>query len=843
MADSYFKKYARDYRVQTAEETFKDGQVFTRAPLSTGKSRLLVNYDFINDDEAITNRRGLRTSMIGLPFNTDLLSALTGQLSIIQSKDAVTEDDKHYRLIVANSFKNEDEEVPNANLYKADSEFWVMKSDDTATAYPVFNEYDIEAKNMYAFPLSYQLDDTREDLPKSYYTVPNNPETHGIKLTNRKYLARPVGTFAWNNDYYSFNSAGELMRTRYTPANPDAETAEVFFAEKLSPKEIDVSTAMSRGFNMLSSTPFQFADEFASGVIQLQGIFLYDSTEKIATEPVINTNYKLRCFYKVQSGVRYKFVWDYREVSSTEYTTLKTQELTSTESASVTSPTALVVDSFTSAAENIIVRVQAYKYSGSAYETVPEKTITIGIDFVKTPSGPLANKDLVNYDVSKATGMVYWKNKIWLYGLAQDPTVIFASDMNEPTYFPYPNGIDIFDEPVIALVPFNDTLLAFTKSQLIQLTMQEDGTGWTKKTLQSNLDFQEFDARFIQVVKNMVFFKSGDYYYMIVPKTLSLQNELALAPVSKNIEYFLDEFEDNIKNLFEILYDYTGEATLVNHYNFLNYEDVHNVYVFTTENDLLLNVVLLYNTVNRTWRLYTYESEAMYYPLKQDATKQSILMTPMSAQVRIDSANPVKYIGVQFIETSRNLNEDFYLVEDVPINKENGVWLPDEGNAESLFEEKHTFKNWQILDTGYRDYALDYNKRYRELQIKFNNVGKSTLRFITEFIIDGDTRVDRYKYTTEHIVDPADPNYGLIYITRTPSENLEVPGITVLAEDEEDINSWTLDNSRFPEIAFWKARLKVSGKGYTPRFRLISRTEERYELLGYTWVYRQLYSR
>lgn len=841
MSGGYYKKYARDYRVQTTEETFKDGQVFTRAPLGTGKSRLLVNYDFINNDEYITNRKGLRTTLLGLPIGTELMPTLTSSISITQSKDAVTEDDKHYRLIVANSFNDDDEEVPNANLFKAPAEFWVLKTDDSAS-YNMLSEYDIDTKSFYAFPLTHPIDSTEDPKPKAYYTVPTNPEVHGIKLTNRQHLARPIGAFAWGNDYYNFNTSGKLIRTRYATEDTEANTDAIFYAEEMQAKSLSVADAMSHGFNMLSDSPFTFTDSFITGTIQLDGILLYDQDSKIVTEPLINNRYNIRCFYKVQSGVKYKFVWDYREVGATEYTAIKTVELTSTSSASVTEPTALTIDSFNSAAEDVIIRIQAFKYSGSSYESIPEKTLTLNVPFSKAPSSPLANKELINYDLTKATGMVYWKNRIWLYGLAQDPTVIFSSDLNEPTYFPYPNGIDIFDEPVIALVPFNDTLLAFTKTQLIQLTLSTDG-GWTKKTLQSNLDFQEFDARFIQVVKNMVFFKSGDYYYMIVPKTLSLQNELALAPVSKNIEYFLDEFETNVKNLFEILYDYTGESTLVNHYNFLNYEDVHNVYTFSTESGLFLNLVLLYNTVNRTWRIYTYESQTMYYPLKQDATKQSVLMTPVYIKTKTDDDASVSSVGIQFIETSRNLNTDLYIPRDTLFRIISGEWQEDAGAMMSAFEAIHTFKNWQVLDTGYRDQEIDYNKRYRELQIKFNNVGKSTLKFITEFIIDGDTRVDRYRYATEHIIDPSDPNYGLIYITRTPVENLEVPGVTILAEDEEDLNAWTLDNSMFPEIAFWKARLKVSGKGYTPRFRLISRTEERYELLGYTWVYRQLYSR
>ena len=40
----------------------------------------------------------------------------------------------------------------------------------------------------------------------------------------------------------------------------------------------------------------------------------------------------------------------------------------------------------------------------------------------------------------------------------------------------------------------------------------------------------------------MVFFKSGNYYYMVVPSLRSMTGELVLAPISKNIEFFLKQF-------------------------------------------------------------------------------------------------------------------------------------------------------------------------------------------------------------------------------------------------------------------------------------------------------------
>ena len=61
---SYFKKYKRDSRVLTTEENFKLGECFTRAPLSIGKARLLVNYDINDEGESLSPRNGYVTTEV-----------------------------------------------------------------------------------------------------------------------------------------------------------------------------------------------------------------------------------------------------------------------------------------------------------------------------------------------------------------------------------------------------------------------------------------------------------------------------------------------------------------------------------------------------------------------------------------------------------------------------------------------------------------------------------------------------------------------------------------------------------------------------------------------------------
>ena len=195
-------------------------------------------------------------------------------------------------------------------------------------------------------------------------------------------------------------------------------------------------------------------------------------------------------------------------------------------------------------------------------------------------------------------------------------------------------------------------------------------------------------------------------------------------------------------------------------------------------------------------------------------------------------------------------------------------------------------KNYQYIDTGYREHESDFKKRYRELQFKINNFAQLDLTFYTQFWLDGHLRQNEANYTINQVVDRDDPRFGVITYDRTfeynptspysyeydpewgSDEDLlkryaghQIPGSTILGtvplleddqgnrylhnptETEVDRLMWKLDVSEFPETVFWKTRFPVSGKGYVPRLKMLNTDQEEFELLNISWVYRSLYSR
>ena len=149
---------------------------------------------------------------------------------------------------------------------------------------------------------------------------------------------------------------------------------------------------------------------------------------------------------------------------------------------------------------------------------------------------------------------------------------------------------------------------------------------------------------------------------------------------------------------------------------------------------------------------------------------------------------------------------------------------------------------------------MEHLKRYREIQIQLNNVDGIDLEFGMDFYLDNELRMRWYDYEVEHIIDPSDPNYGQLFITRVVSPNLKIgQNTTILGGTNSEVGDreWEvdrkkvlrLDQSRFPEFSLWKLRMPVSGKGAAPKMKFVSQNDSRYELMTINWVCRVMNAR
>lgn len=826
-----FKTYERTQRIQDTNISFANGMSFTSAPLSEGYSRLLVNFDFGAESTTIVPRNGLRTTNEGLCTYEGVELPFTEGMSIVAG-NKVTYNSVEYKQIIVGKINAK----TASGLYIGDA--WVITCKGNRLKYTPLN-------------------DILAGTYSCYFTKPDTTEAsiHGIALQDSPYIKKHIGVFAFNGNYYYFTNDGKLRYTHFDELTEKFTTAVVTAYE---PLQSEVQNSL---YNMLLKDPYKFSCTMIGSSLQLTGFQVVEKDMPVLYPKLArNYNYKLYYTYPGADNTGYYFHIEY--TNGTESITHTVESID--EKKLYTPSSEPFVFSNINFAQNRYVSIDIYavKATDATWDSNNRLTLdalakarrlptTITFNDENTVNGT-TNLEPINYDLSYAKGMTYWKNRIFIYGAKVkdtdkiDNTVLFASDPNRPDWFPYAANADIFDEEIVYMQPMLDDLLVFTTHNLYSLTLSEDGLSWTKKHLQANLDIKPWDLNLIRIVKNMVFFKSGNYFYMVVPKyTAASGSGLSIAPVTKSISNLLDNFLPNVKQIVDDLYNYslytrynkraktTFDLQLVHYYNYLDYEDIHNVYLFEVtkhtkvafdtrtgqyvyedSKPMLLNFSLLYNTTTRTWRVYIIESERMLQPLFMNATGHGVYSTLVTYNNKA---------CIQFLEFKDTIFYDSYIKQN-----------------DNKISRAEMFRNWQYFDSGNMEQNSDMKKRFREYQFKINNTSEAVLEFYSGFFIDKLTRTYEMQYNEEEIPDSEDDNTTTVVIDAIPMH------VNADSSDEAiytTLGKWRLGISRFPNVNIWKIRIPTSGKGYLPRTVLISYNENDFELISHSTVYRQLYSR
>lgn len=831
-----YKNYRRGQRQASVETSFQNGMMYSDGVVKDGYVKTLVNFDFTQDgNNALKPRAALNTCEVIIPdMGYESEDFLDDSVSIKYSKECV-ENGIQYRQFILGKPDVDDETLLDSGT------IWVVTSEKS------INDFEdvVVAKSLVA-----------SDYSDCAFYNTGLTEIHSVKLLPDARTAFPVGAFL-GNSFYFFNKSGEgaLQKTEFNVdrykfyQNPDP------LKTGLDPKELTASEAVNYGYNMLDENPYEFKDKsIGSTPFEMEGILPYSSagTTELMMTPKANTRVWFRCNYVLPTGNDYTIVWSWKEVSGTDdWTTFATQDIawgdiTQDPITGEYNFPKLLADMVVPDKE-LMIRCEAYNTSDL---TVVERAMTVGFDFTLDPESTTRNSQPDVYDLSTATGMISWKNRLVVWGLPKDPTILFISDLEEPTYFPYPNNITVFDEPIISVTELMDNLIVFTRNKIHQVSLNTDGTSWTSTVLQSNLYIDPWDKHLIQSVRNMLYFKSGNYYYMLVPKAQSQTGELTLAPITTPITDFFNHFKANVSNIFKncykklddddnlVVYDPTtsndGKNGLVTYYNFIDYEYIHNMYVYRYDS-IYVHFDIIYSVVNRFWKINVYESPHFLYPFRNDATQNGILATTSVFGVNnhADESYELKR-AIQLFDFDPTVVEDVYIPSDVlfdyiPTHEdillgEESVILPvdvvtyDSENetliidpayvrerdlpkeilrlvndddwvngfnkfylrdaiydASETLKERIIFSNKQMLDTGYRDANLFINKRYRELQLQINDPDNVDMEFGMDFQIAGEPRNTDFLYEVSQAIDELKQDEGIVYIDATPY--LPVPQI------------------------------------------------------------------
>ena len=852
-------------RAITAEESYAMGMQYTNTPLGTGFCKTLLNYDLKDNGECLVPRPGYRTlhHLLASDSSTAYQIHHTAMSAV---EDTITSEDSSKRYILSIP-KTAGTEVPflDCQILIENSFVSDFASQDQSFITPqLIEEPDtqtfIRVKERTIPQSLHNLSLTRSDVFKNETLTPVHTRLNNVTVI-------PVR----QNDTYGF--AKLVLK--------ETEGAYTASLELLSPKVITPTEAVNYGYNMLDATPYGFEDVLTAaapaGFIFLEGILPYkdETCTALRFNAKVGEKITFRLYTQAPDQTsRFRFRWEVRDLHSDDITVYEDQEKTpnvyhfsSTQGAMVNEKdnSLGVKVTFQSPYKQFSVTVIAYSETDL---TEPVQVITFAsYSFSADAAGSTYGIAVKSYDLTSATDMCVWQQRVVLWGVKGATNMLFMSDVNDPTYFPYPQNAELFEEDVVACIPFMGALLVFTQNRLYKMSMGADGMTYAKTVIQDNLTLSTFDRETITVVQNMVYFKNGNYYYMIVPRTSSSSaGELQLAPISKPITQLLDNFEDSVKDMLFMLYNFEDanvfpipkhtdayDVRILDYHNYLDNATIRNVYKFelvlanketkvVTEKVLCLDFILNYDTMTRVWNIYIRQANPdRMLPYQQTVTDTTVYVNLVRA----------------FSEESGGENTYYSWIKPDVLNPMDDFAL----SMDYLFAGR-VIKNHQLLDTGYRALQNTHQKRFREVQFHVNSVSQAALVFGTQFMLDDQARKELYQYNVEQVIDEYNPEHGYIHITREVADPIIVAGATVLADldDPEKLavpgektvlddtimvqyNKWILDLSQLASVTMAKIRHSVSGKGYSPRLIIVSYNEKSYELLGHSWVYRMMYAR
>lgn len=688
-----------------------------------------------------------------------------------------------------------------------------------------------------------------------------------------------------------------------------------------TPKSLTPGEAALWGYNMLSNTPYTFECINMPGTqtASITGVLLKSKSDKnkVLLKPVVNTPGVLEIYYqgdynylsgsvanpKLQLQVEYKNPNDeWRKLKI--YTAAETHTLLST-------GVPVQID-FTGADETTMIRVTLSDLDPSKAITVPkaddsgtETTYLVVSQIITTLSYTKdANKAEPSpeiFDLGSATGITYWKGRLVLWGVLNAENMLFMSEPNEPEYFAYPNGVDILEENIVHVLPYSDALIVFTSTKLWRIDLNSDGLSWTKTLLQQNLRINDADIPYITVLKNMLFFKSSNQFYMLVPTKSSTVGELTIAPISKAIAGMLENPFAAIKDIVHTIYpDLAGKGysnpitsstnpegkiievpekaiteylikygvhteqnrVMVDWWFDLSdwkaqtphYSDravQHDVAVQEDPNNsaTYLNkeywlVQLIYDTETYGWTMRTHTSNAVGVfiadAVNADTDFISLVFNPEDT---LFEGNAKATWGVSI--SHRRQPED-YIIQEFSLS-----------NFAKTKAMQASYPRFQVFDTGYKEVSSpSLKKRFREVQINFepDPDTKEGLRSAFIAAIDGNVVVSAVSqevfeetetdpitgtYTIIKVVDRINLHNDALFDPNTPTKYVPLPYIV----DGELSNTFVLDGSSLTGTKHIKIRRQINGKGFLARMRFVNITHADYALTNYAFVYHNKNSR
>lgn len=845
-------------RYTTKLSAFSNGMYLTQQVIPEGYSKVLVNYDIDDTGTSIKPRAGREViqiiprtaTVLGPASLTDYVYAYNKDNTEVEElKDIVMSYGLYTRLtdiVTAGTIDytrpiyvaSMERRVDNS-LYQYDEESgWVVLQEGTK---------ETEMTNQF-----WCIDYDKEQ--ESFRNVDNEDIGYVISRTvDNAYafdkpfkdsVGRPIGT-VYSNELYTF--CGPKFIFKDYPLNEErnellnftkpslcklvitnTENGSTIKRKAITPQVLNPLEASSIGYNILLDNPYVFENE-SGGSLSGLGIIPYNPNNKseIVFTPKLGQVVTLRAYYQypvTDSNIQYKVESLDLTISNSEWELLVDYDKGSIK------PGDLLDYDYLPKTDRSVVRITIREGEDTATEVPIIQTIVCG----DSSYDKLQSK---TFDLSTCKGMLNWQGCIGVYGVEGATDTIFFSDVENPSYFPFPNNTISFDNEILAVHNYLDYLLVITVDSIWLVTGNTTISTSTQKRILANIHIPEIDAVNTVILKDQIFFKTDTQFYVLKPNQYTSDaTDLKNYVNSISIANLTQSFTASLVDIFNKVYVNTWQRLTREYKTQIRFEDfdvldtvsivrdseVHYIYKVLPKltKDITLdyiNVHFVYNTLTRSWRLYFVaigDEEVSYNPVLYRNKQSGVYYEFFPHTIGASSSSIVVAKQTKELVTD-NITDD--------------AW--------NLTEE---YNNFQYIDTGNISLDDTFTKRFREVQFNLLNLEPETIKFYSDFKLDGLEQVQATKYELQHITDTSDPDYGVIFVTPVEHTNLDLQGTTVFSDSEL---GWTIDLSKFPDLSVATVRLTLQGRGRRGSLQLLNTSLKRYELADMHWVYRLMSAR
>jgi hypothetical protein len=834
---SNYKVYNRQTRTLTEETSFSGGMMWTGNNIDETHLKTIVNFNYDDTTGFLKTRNPLKPMCLGdklLQFYEEVKDG-TGKVDISVTETIEGLYDK--QLIGAYNMcytdKTDDDLISRAGwLYlfgtvdKEDDQFvsrenslvWLYLDDNGSwhTVHPVEEQLDGKLVGTTGVePILYDntLYCTNADETQAFYAYRIFKIDETVKTETDVDLVVP--TFYVHKQHFNSNYESYF--------DDDAKTLI---------DSVTLLEATATGFNGLrGSEMYTYTSTTGNGTRRIKGAYLKDTSGAHCVTPRVGQSVKLHVILdnvpEKDKGVivLQRLVQGTVEEANAIWGDPKTQDAS----------TDVVFDRTISEETEIynLVWLSGTDENATRYDGL----------FYKCPTNKLnTTMRIKEYAVPTARGSCLWNTHLVLWDIEGSTNTLFISETENFYYMPVPNNVAVFESDIISCIPYMGALLVFTADRVYRLVEDNNGA-FAQEVVQNNMPLVREDAAYVRAIKNMVFFKSGKYYYMIVPKAQSLTGELTVAPVYKNLAGWFDNPNAATKEMLSQMYP-------------------ENQYILPKDADIADAVVVsdpvaIYVEQDTVSILYNIDARCV---TTQQASK------PLHGHAYEITDNFIQSFAL-FVNYNTNLRAWTMYLEDTTQAKlypaaltaarlMSFVRVTTDGHMYlSAMQESTDLDDGVrcLIDTGYRTLANALKKRFREVQIKLYNATENITSFGSAFFVDGSVRRN-YKHL-EEVLTSGDTGYVSLAPVYDPNTFLIEPfvsitevGDTVISDDtinktiqgsdSIELSNWTLDFSHFKRGAPSTVRVPVSGKGYAPRFIFMSPKCIALHLNEINWVYR-----